>query len=84
MAPVHRCRRVLAVTTRAPLDCHPFALLEYLESVGSDPCSNLLTGKTVGHEVKVLVDIDMLIEASPAYLPLSEDISFDRSGRRTG
>ena len=81
---VLQCRRVVAIATGSPMGCDPFALVEYPDRVGSDPCLDLLTGKKVGHGVKMLFEVDMIIEANPAYLPFSKDISLDRKRPQRG
>src|SRR3954462_9204150 len=75
---VLRRRGVLAIAARSPVSCDALAFVEDLDRVGGDPRLDLLTGKPVGHRVVMLVDIDMIIEASPTYLPLRKDISVDR------
>lgn len=72
-----RCCCVLAIATRTPMDGDPFAFVEDLDRVGRDRRLDLLTGKAIGYGVKVLVDIDMIIETGPAYLPFRKDISLN-------
>ena len=72
-----RRRRVLAIAARAPVSGDPLTFVEDLDGVGRDPRLDLLTGKPIGHGVIMLVDIDMIIEASPADFPFRKDISLD-------
>lgn len=75
---------VLAIATRTPMGGDPFAFVEDLDRVGRDPRLDLLTGKAIGYGVKVLVDIDMIIETGLRIFHSAKTYRSTGSGRRAG
>ena len=58
----------------------PFAAMEDLDCRGGDPRLDLLADQLVRHAVVVLGDLDVVVEADPAALPLGVFVGLGGSG----
>ena len=63
-------RRVLAVRGRAHVRGDALAAMEHLDRARRDARPHLLAQQRVRHRVVVLLDLDVIVEPEPAFLPL--------------
>ena len=54
------------------------AAVEDLDRARRDPRPHLLAQQLVWHRVVVLLDLDVIVEPDPAFLPFGEDVRFGR------
>src|ERR1700750_2126139 len=67
---VVRQSRVLAVATAAPMACDALAAEEHLNRAGGEPGIDLGPGIAVGNAVKVVLDLDVVVDAHAPDAPL--------------
>ena len=67
-------RRVLAVRRRSCMCSHALAAKEDLHRARRDPRPHLLAEQLVRHGVIVLLNLDVIVEPDPAFLPLRESV----------
>ena len=71
-------RRVLAVRGRPQVRGDALAVMEQLDRARGDARPQLLSQQLMRHRVVVLLDLHVIVEASPAFLPLRERVGFGR------
>ena len=70
--------RVLAVGRRAHMRRNPLAAVEQFDRARGDARPDLLAQQAMGRRVVVLVDLDVVVEPDPAFLPRGEDVGLGR------
>ena len=68
----------------APMTGDALAAMENLDRGGGDPRLDLLADQLLRHAVVVLGDLDMIVEADAAALPLGVFVGFGRQGSSAG
>ena len=82
-----RARHVLArrgvppLLAGAEMARDPAASIEELDGARGDACADRLASQAVGDGVVVLVDLDVIVDADPAFLPLGIFINLRRQWR---
>src|ERR1700756_231383 len=71
-------RRMLAIGGRAHMGRNALAAVEDFDRARSDARPNRLPQQLVRHRVVVLLDLDVVVEADPAFLPFSKNIGLGR------
>ena len=71
-------RRVLAVCGGAHMRRNPLAAVEQFDRARGDARPDLLAEQAMGRRVVVLVDLDVVVEPDPAFLPGGEDVGLGR------
>src|SRR6266540_7510713 len=60
------------------MSCDPLAAMEDLDGACRDPYPHRLAQQRVRHRVVMPLDLDVVIEADPAFLPFRVEVGLDR------
>ena len=73
-------RRVLVIAAHALMRGDPLALMENLDGAGSEAHLDLGADEAMRDAVVVRLDLNVIVDADPAYPPLGEHVRAIRQG----